>query len=177
MTGINENGLEAAARAFVFPPTTGFGDEDQRNGAKMWLEDQENKDRLTWAITAYIEATKGEATPTPADDLVAEARELADSARQPHCESPTIAAFADKVADRITALEAIGKDKTEQFVRASRMYSEAEALAARRGEALKFYAEEISWMVTQEKPPYNAIDGDGGTRARSALLPPVPERN
>lgn len=67
-----------------------------------------------------------ELDPPPAADLVAEARELADSARQPHCESPTIAAFADKVANRITALEADRNAAVTALGEASRGRGEAE---------------------------------------------------
>jgi hypothetical protein len=51
-----------------------------------------------------------------------------------------------------------------------------ETLQARVGElegALEFYADPISYAITQAKEPRSAVHGDAGRRARALLTPPL----
>lgn len=142
-------------------------------------------DAVDAAITAYLtaesetnlartarqsEATNAD-TPPPSDGLVKTAQ-FRDPGKS---QVPMMVALA-KANARIKALEA-ERDKWKHLdeVHARRAHGylvraeAAEARAERYREALKFYADEISYTPTQVNEPTTAVHGDNGKRARTAL--------
>jgi len=75
----------------------------------------------------------------------------------------------DELQNQISSLARTGRGMMETVNNALARAAAAEEEIARLREALRFYAEEISYVPTQMREPRTAVHGDNGRRARDAL--------